>query len=234
MSAKPRYAVYFAPEAGSDLEAFGRAWLGRDAATGETAPLSSLNGAGLRADERARIVAEPRRYGMHATLKPPFALHTDRNEDALLAAVEHFASGRACVNVGPLTLRDLDGFLALMPEPCTGLAKLAFDCVRAFDVFRAPAGEAELARRRAAGLSARQEELLCAWGYPYVDDQFRFHLTLTGRLADELRGRVLRGLEPLVAPLCAPPLRIRELCVFRQPGAGADFALIRRCPLRTG
>ncbi len=43
----------------------------------------------------------------------------------------------------------------------------------------------ELQRRRAANLTPRQEFLLMHWGYPYVLDEFRFHMTLTRRLPDE-------------------------------------------------
>ena len=51
--------------------------------------------------------------------------------------------------------------------------------------FARPPGAAELERRRKAGLSAAQEKMLLRWGYPYVLDEFRFHLTLTGRLQPE-------------------------------------------------
>src|SRR3546814_16854276 len=66
------------------------------------------------------------------------------------------------------------------------------DCVRAFDRFRAPPSETALARRRAAGLSARQEANLQAWGYPYVMEDFRLHFTLTGRITDPAQPDILR------------------------------------------
>ena len=47
-----------------------------------------------------------------------------------------------------------------------------------------PAAPEELKKRRGAGLSSRQELMLTTWGYPYVMEEFRFHLTLTGRLSD--------------------------------------------------
>ena len=33
-----------------------------------------------------------------------------------------------------------------------------------------------------SGLTDRQEALLTQWGYPYVMEEFRFHITLTGAL----------------------------------------------------
>ena len=82
-----------------------------------------------------------------------------------------------------LSLARLDGFFALVPgAEAADLYALADDVVTGFDGFRAPATEAEIARRNPAALTSRQRELLDAWGYPYVLDEFRFHLTLTDRI----------------------------------------------------
>ena len=106
---------------------------------------------------------------------------------------------------------------------------MAGACVRDLDEFRAPAGEAELARRRKAGLSARQEALLTQWGYPYVFEEFRFHLTLSGRLPEEdVRGwtDTLQGYLPnLPASFVVDQI---ALCAERQDGR---FELIHRYTL---
>ena len=100
-----------------------------------------------------------------------------------------------------------------------------------FDAYRAPPDAAELAKRHAAGLTPRQAELLARWGYPYVLDEFRFHLTLTGPIADAAeRTRVAGLLRPLVAPLLGQPMPVRELCLFHQPDRAAPFRLIQRFP----
>ena len=143
-------------------------------------PLSS----GLDPRRLAEITAEPRRYGFHGTLKPPMALIDDVSETDFLAAVGRFAASQRTFNTPPLALAELSDFLALVPTGRSPeLQDLADHCVIEFDEFRRPAGEEELARRRAAGLSPRQDELLLRWGYPYVLEEWRFHLTLTGRLA---------------------------------------------------
>ncbi len=100
-----------------------------------------------------------------------------------------------------------------------------------FDAYRAPPDAAELAKRHAAGLTPRQAELLARWGYPYVLDEFRFHLTLTGSIADATeRTRVAGLLQPLVAPLLGQPMPVRELCLFHQPDRATPFRLIQRIP----
>lgn len=214
------------------MAAFGRRWLGRDVEGG--AAVDRLAVDGLAAADLDAITADPRHYGFHGTLKPPFALADGCTADELLAAVVAFARGRPSLDLGRLKLARIGGFIALVPaQPGAGLAALAADCVHEFDRFRAPADPAELARRRAAGLTPRQDELLVRWGYPYVMDEFRFHLTLTGQLAAPLRERAWQALVPLTAPLCTAPVVVRDLVVFRQSERTAPFQVLARVPLAT-
>src|SRR3546814_6742151 len=98
--------------------------------------------------------------------------------------------------------------------------------------FRAPPSETELARRRAAGLSARQEANLQAWGYPYVMEDFRLHFTLTGRITDPAqRDILLRHLEQETRPFTRKPFAMTELCLFVQPAVYAGFRVVGRYPL---
>lgn len=173
-----RYAIYYLPPKGP-LADFGASWLGWDAAHGTPAPQPDLPGLD-------RVSATPRKYGFHGTLKPPFRLAAGATPEGLAEAVDRMARRCAPARAEALTLSRLGHFLALTPTGATaGIARIAATCVEALDRFRAPSAEAELARRRKAGLSERQEALLRRWGYPYVMDEFRFHLTLTGRLSDD-------------------------------------------------
>ena len=104
-----------------------------------------------------------------------------------------------------------------------------------FDEFRRPADEAELARRRANGLSPRQEELLKRWGYPYVLEEWRFHLTLTGRIADAAERTVVMGiLKQRFSGFVDRPLQVRDLCVFRQTTPERPFNVLARFRLGGG
>ena len=206
-SDEARFAIYFAPHADSVLARFGSAWLGRDAAGRK--PAARLAAEGFSAGRLAALTAEPAHYGWHATLKPPFRLAAGRTREALISRLAAFAAARTAFDIPALKLGSLGGFLALLPsatpEPLTRLAR---DCVRAFDEFRAPASPDELVRRLDGGLTPRQEALLARWGYPYVLEEFRFHLTLTARLEAAERRRLAAALAPLVAPLCRAPIPI--------------------------
>jgi putative phosphonate metabolism protein len=223
-----RYAIYFAPQRDSALARFGDAWLGRDVETGEVVeppPVPSITSARL-----AALTEAPRHYGFHGTLKPPFVLAAGSEFAQLQAAASAFAADRKAFAIPQLKLKAIGKFLALTPaEPVAELSALAADSVTAFDPFRAPPEPDELAKRLAAGLTPRQSELLARWGYPYVLDEFRFHLTLTGSIADdEERAAVQTAIAPLVAPLLSGPVPVAEVCIFHQPDRDVPFRLVAR------
>ena len=227
---EPRCAIYFVPLAGSPLACFGAAWLGYDVANGTEPPQPRLPE--ITSERLWNITAEPRRYGFHATLKPPFALAAGATAEELAEAVGRLARGIEVFMAAPLRLARIGGFWALVPSaPCPALDALAAICVSELDAYRAPPSEAELARRRAAGLSPAQDALLARWGYPYVMEAFRFHMTLTGRLDAEESARVERALTPLVGKLCREPLPIDAVALLRQERPNARFHLVQRYPL---
>ncbi len=173
-------------------------------------------------------VRAPRVYGFHATLKPPFRLAANTTVGELTTAFDAFARSRQAVDVGSLQVRALGAFIALTPAaPCPALDRLATASVRAFDRFRAPMNERERERRLAAALSARQTDNLDRWGYPYVFDDFRFHMTLTGPLREPDRARAL---EWLTAEFAARPeaqhLTLDRLALARQDGGAFQVARI--------
>jgi hypothetical protein len=85
-------------------------------------------------------------------------------------------------------------------------------------------------RRRSAGLTPAQEMLLTKWGYPYVMDEFRFHLTLSGKLqADELQN-LKSILQNHISHLTQTPVRVDDVGLVGEAEDGR-FHLIRRLPL---
>ncbi|WP_116132095.1 DUF1045 domain-containing protein [Tropicimonas sp. IMCC34043] len=211
-----RYALFYAPPPGP-LAEFCAAWLGWDPRQGRKVAHPALPGLPMPA---AEITETPHKYGFHATLKPPFRLAEGFDVAELHNAAEALAATLPAVLIDGLRLGSIEGFLALLPEgEATGLALLAARIVEALDVFRAQPEEDELARRRAGGLSSRQEALLQRWGYPYVMEEFRFHMTLSGRLPATEIEAVKACLGPVLEPLLPRPFRIREFCLF---GEGQD------------
>ena len=232
--ALPRYALYYAPRAEEPLAVAASRWLGRNADTGQVRDLVPVSGV---SDERlSAIVADPRLYGFHGTLKPPIVLAEGATEPDLVEAAGTFAATEHPIDVPALVLAELHDFLALVPaERCPALQDFSDRCVVEFDEFRRPADEAELARRRAAGLTQRQEDLLLRWGYPYVLEQGRFHLTLTGQQKEPReRALLLDALRTRFMAFIDRPLAVRDLCVFRQPAPGRPFTVLARFRLGGG
>ncbi len=222
-----RYAVYFAPDPASALWRFGTRWLGRDPISGTDLAQPRLPGID---QARLRQVTEsPRHYGFHATLKAPFELSPGATRADLDDALRRFAAGRPAFELAPLRAAALGGFLALLTsqeEPA--LQKLADASVREFDRFRAPPPPQEIARRRTGSLTDRQRGYLDAWGYPFVFDAFRFHMTLTCRLDAREGGRFLEELQPLTEELNGDRVAVDAICLFEQPNRGAPFRLTGR------
>lgn len=222
-----RFAIYFAPPRGSPLADFGAAVVGRDADTDTAVTPPALPG--IAPERFAALTEDPRRYGFHGTLKAPFVLAESASAARLHRAVADFAREWQPFDAPPLRFTAIGGFLALIPSaPSVELDLLAGECVTAFDRFRAPLDPADLARRRASGLTARQDGYLREWGYPYVFEDFQFHLTLTGRIAEPEHSAVRAALAPLAAPHCTAPLRIDALAVFEQPARDRPFIITGR------
>lgn len=221
MEQMKRYAVYYAPEAGGFADAAAQ-WLGWDAKVGRVVaqprvpvPLSDWT-------------AEPRRYGFHGTLKPPFRLAEGLVLADLDRALADLARQLPAVTLEGLDLAMLDRFLALIPQGDTAaLSALAAEVVARLDPLRAPLTAAEIARRRPERLSQRQRDLLDRFGYPYVMEEFRFHLTLSGPLSVP----DLASLRPLAdahfAPHLPRPFRLADLCLFGEAETG-QFHLLHR------
>jgi putative phosphonate metabolism protein len=228
MANYPRYAIYYAPAAGSVLDRFGAALLGYDAHGGTDLPFPS----GIEIADWYELTRDPRKYGFHATLKAPMTLASDKSESELLAACAAFAERPRVIPVIKPVVDSLEGFIAIVPASCSAeLEALAADCTRDFDPFRAPLTEEDRARRNPAKLSPRQRDYLDRWGYPYVFEEFRFHMTLTGRLDDERRGAIVEMLRHRFGKTGVNELVIDRLALFRQNDAGARFQIIGQWPV---
>ena len=221
-----RYAIFAAPEGG--LGDAGSHWLGWDAARGAALPQPEV--AGLPRP-LAEITEAPRKYGFHATIKPPFRLAEGVMEDDLAWATEALCLRLSPVVLAGLRLERIGGFLALVPDGgAAPLSAFAARVVEALDPFRAALTAEEIARRVPARLTPRQRVLLDRWGYPYVMDEFHFHLTLTGDLPAHDADTVADILAPWIAPHLPCPFAVDSLCLFGEAPDGR-FHLIHRYTL---
>jgi hypothetical protein len=218
-----RYGVYYTPLPTDQLNRLGSAWLRRDAFGGSPALLP----ASLAATVPSTAISAPTRYGLHGTLKAPMRLRQDHSRDDLISALDAFAGRHRPITAGPLRVRTLGPFVALMPEaPLQAINDLAADAVRVFEHFRAPLNEAELTRRRSQHLSPRQVENLHNWGYAFVFDDYRFHITLTGNSQRADRDRIADAAKCYFADVTKSPFRLDGLGLFIERQTGAPFDII--------
>lgn len=218
-----RYSIYYAPPEGAFADAAAQ-WLGWDLANGRALPAAGVLGG-------QDITQAPRKYGFHATVKPPFRLADGVELAQLRAAMQGLATSLPKVTLPALEFVVLEGFLALIPAaPSADLQDLAAEVVRALDPYRAPLSPAEIARRRPEVLTARQRELLGIYGYPYVMEQFQFHLTLSGALAPDQTAPAMDAVQSHFAGVVPQPFVINDLCLCGEDDLG-QFHLLHRYPL---
>jgi 2'-5' RNA ligase len=232
--ASARYAIYLAPPPDTPLWRFGSEVLGYDAITGED--LYGYAPEGMDPIAWRAIAERPRSYGFHATLKAPFRLGEGLSLADLKEDLRIFCQGRPSFDLGPLAVNALadgsgKGFAAMTPmRPSPELAALERDVVRHFDRFRAPLTAAEIAGRQPDRLTERQRESLSQFGYPFIGEDYRFHMTLTGSvlnvaaIADALA-------DSMANILGSAHLKVDALVLFEQPSAGERFRVIDRFPL---
>jgi putative phosphonate metabolism protein len=225
MASFPRYAIYYVPAPGTELDRFGARLLGYDAFSGEELPFpDSVTQA---VTDWRDITQDPRKYGFHATVKAPLSLAKDKTESELLAACEAFAGKPRPIPVIKPVIDSISGFIAVVPaQPSPELERLAADCTSEFDSFRAPPTSEDRARRNPSALTPRQREHLDRWGYPYVMEDFRFHMTLTGRLDAGRRGPVLTMLRNRFSAVGLETLAVDRIAVFRQDDPRSRFRIL--------
>ncbi len=222
-----RYAIYFAADADAPLMQLGNTWLGRDPFTGsrlQQPPIPGLDPARFE-----DLTTSPRRYGFHGTLKAPFSLAKEATEDTLIAACARFAETVAPFELQGLGVNQLGKFLALTPaqaEP--DLEAFASLSVRKFEPFRAPLSAEDLDRRRQAKLTPKQDAYVETWGYPYVFDEFRFHMTLSNMMEDNEEAALLaQSAETHFEAVTKSALTCRHFGLYVEPERGAAFDVHR-------
>lgn len=216
-----RFAIYFAPSATSALWDRAATWLGRDAETGE---LFSGTVAGIDRDRLLNLTQSANRYGFHATIKAPMVLAPDMTEAELRTRLADFARRHQPFSLGRLKLTSLMGFLALMVDgENEALQDFAAHVVEDFDSLRAPMSVKDRAARAGKGLSERQIELLDAYGYPYVFEEFRFHMTLSDRLEGDDAREIAEAASTWFGPILDEDMLFDRLSLFHEPDAGKPF-----------
>jgi len=224
-----RCALYWVPSRGHPLWQAGCEWLGRDP---ERPRLP------IRLAAPHEVTREPRRYGFHATLKAPLRLREGVSCGDFMAAVRALAARHSAFEMPALEVRWLSDFLALQPlhevMATHPLRRLADDCVRALDGWRAPLSDAERARHCAGDDAERRLRVEC-WGYPHVFEHWRLHITLSIPLpvhASRARHSVEGLAREHFAQALSEPMICDEVAVFVESGAGGEFTLLARVPLR--
>ena len=224
-----RYAIYFSPEPNSPLEEFGKQWLGSNG-NPQQRHLPVIPGL---APERVQALIEgTRHHGFHGTLKPPFELNPASSQNALLSAACIFARSIAPIELPPMELAVIGKFIALTPaRSSAALENLAAQCVRTFEGFRVPLSAEQTAYYLRNKLTVHQTQMLEHWGYPYVMEEFRFHISLTDRIDDPTeRAAMMKAVQQMTTNIVNKPIVVRDIAIFFQGERDKIMTALERIP----
>ncbi|MCY4302093.1 MAG: DUF1045 domain-containing protein [Aestuariivita sp.] len=223
-----RYAVFFVPETTDRWANFCTSWLGWDSVTGNSVshPEISMVGCTISA-----LTDVPRRYGLHATLKPPFRLAPEKSERTLEQAIAELTGTLAPICLDSLEITRLNRMLMLTAVgfPST-INHLSARLVMELDCHRAALTDLEFSRHKPDVLTPAQTRNLNEWGYPYVLDEYRFHITLTSKLPRDELSHTELILAKELKPKLPRPIHINNISLMREDDNGY-FHLLKRFPL---
>lgn len=220
----PRFAVYFSPADQTPLARFGERVLSRTAT--KISPIENQRDTAWQ-----NLLARPRHYGFHATLKAPFELADSVSEEGLVEAVENLAATLGVCSLEGLKVKEFNGFAALaFDRQPDAVASLARQCLLQLEPLRAPLSEFDYQRRDPDYLSERQRQYLSEFGYHHVLEDFDFHMTLSGALEDK-KEVFLTYLRESYAQLVLEAPVLDRLCIFSQPNREQPFVRVADIPL---
>jgi len=220
-----RFAIYYLLPPEHQLHTLASHWLGYDIHQGKIIPQAELLPEYLRLHQNQ--VGAALLYGFHGTLKAPFRLAKHYDVSQLIQELDQFVDEYKAFHCSDLRLTSLGHFLALSPEKtCSAMNRLADDCVKHFDPFRAPLSEQEYQKRKPHQLNLRQRELLGQWGYPYVLGEYRFHMTLSAQLEQKKQDELQSALQDYLAPALKNDFHVDRLYLCCQSAQGKNFEVI--------
>jgi hypothetical protein len=155
-------------------------------------------------------------------------LAPDVSSDEFRSAVSKLAACLKPVPLGELRIRRIGTFLALLCDEAHHgpVSKIAWECVKQLDHLRAELTDEEITKR--GDLEPELAANLKQWGYPYVGEAFRFHMTLTSSLDENQINTAQNMLHDFDT---GGPVTLDSICIFGDPGGLKPFELVQRFDL---
>jgi len=231
-----RVAIYFLPKKNSSLENFGKNLLGRDINKKKKISLTRrqkyfINRGFTYFDELKDYCEQPAKYGFHATLKAPFRLKRNVKTKNFYDVISHIAAQHSRFKIKGLKIAYSKKFTFITSrKPNKLLINLENDLVKHLDTFRAELNKTEIKKRIPDSLTFKQNKYLKEWGYPFVFDQFKFHMTLMNQNNNKLSNKQKLELEKLIYKISNNVIEFNEISLLGENKNG-HFEEIKRFKL---
>ena len=221
-----RYAIYYAPIENCGLDVFGKCLLGWDPYKGEEIT-NSYPPKLPNLQKFSRFVLTPKQYGFHGTIKAPFRLKDGYTYNDLENKVCEISKQIHSFYIDKLIIKKLGNFIALIPTNNLKVNDVSNKFVEGLDYLRDELSENEIKKRNPIKLTSRQKKMLFKWGYPYVFNEFKFHLTLTSKLNIEEIDDVFKSLQNILTQFNLIKINFNSVCIFGQK-SDEKFYFIKR------
>ena len=231
-----RVAIYFLPKKNSSLENFGKNLLGRDINKKKKISLTRrqkyfISRGFTFFDELKDYCEQPAKYGFHATLKAPFRLKRNVKTKNFYDVISHIAAQHSRFKIQGLKIVYSKKFTFITSrKPNKLLINLENDLVKHLDTFRAELNKKEIKKRIPDSLTFKQNKYLKEWGYPFVFDQFKFHMTLMNQNNNKLSNKQKLELEKLIYKISNNVIEFNEISLLGENKNG-HFEEIKRFKL---
>ena len=210
-----RYAIYYVPSENSELDLFGKCWLGWDPYKGVETTKSDLSK--LPSFKKfSSLVLTPKQYGFHGTIKAPFRLKNEYTYNDLENKVREISKQIHSFYFDQLIIKKLGNFIGLIPTNNLKINAVSNKFVEELDYLRDELSESEIKKRKPHKLTSNQKQMLFKWGYPYVFNEFKFHLTLTSKLNVVEIDEVFRSLQNILKQVNLNKISFNNICIFGQ------------------
>lgn len=220
-----RYIISFAPKSTSMFWKLGALWFGYDAS--RNAYTKNTLVPGMPKEHHDAAVTTARRSGFNIILTGPFQLTAGMPEELLKTTISLYCQSLSTLQTGPLSIIETAHKLSISAQEISPqVQKLADDIVLEFNAFRLPANPLPEDSPIRAALTPGQLKNLIEWGQPYIFEELKFQIPLTGRLPEKMSGPLKSFLEGRFIECLKTGFEIDNLSLFRLSGTKDPAELV--------
>lgn len=180
-----------------------------------------------------QIVAPARRKGFNAPFYPAFRLRSDATLNDLKLYLERLCSSQTPFNSGVMKVGIHSNHIYIEPlSQNKTIEELASNCVYLFDTLREKSQPIPVNGRMKTALTQRQIDNFVKWGHPYLFEDYKFSIQLTGPLQEKVANQLCTFLQNQFVNDLTHGVMINGLSLFGQESPEKPARLLCFSPFK--